>query len=156
MSDDINLDEYDLVPKLAECQEMNLFADELTSIVKRIENLPYGVLAILVYSIKDILTGEEDVFPTDIYPLLLKAYYIISVILLTKNEIILTITKKDLTELSEIIESLVGKISVIEMSYSGYMNAKFMDGEWNMELIEGGEEIIQNDLIKKAIRKLYK
>lgn len=124
---------------LAENKAFNIFCDEFTEIADMANKLPYGVLALLVSALQDIKKGvEEDVNPAD-WPMYEKIYYFMAGILLIKPNKQLSFCDDDLLILSELLEYMGVKISLIEGYLSGYLDARYdnVEGAWNYKVPEG-------------------
>ena len=118
------------MPQISNLDEFNIFVDELTMVVDEIAELPYGILAVIACCLKDIKAGvEEDLDPSD-FGLYEKMYYFIAGAMLTKTEKELHIKHEDLEILSNILDVLSTKISLMEGFYAGLLDAKFIEGEW--------------------------
>jgi len=116
--------------KFTDNHNLNIFADELAYIASECNKLPYGVLAILADSLRDLKSGDEtDIDETD-WPTYEKMYYFVTGILLAKEEQEMAFDDQDLDRLENIIEMLITKMSLLEGHFAGILDARFVDGEW--------------------------
>jgi len=136
-----DLEKYDLIPDINNNPELNIFADVLTPLIKRVKKLSYGSIAIIIFGIRDILTGAEEDIPKEFYDTMVKVYYIMSGVLLSKKNINLRVTKKDLIELGNVAEQLLWAITTIESYYKSELTMEFKDGEW---LVKADEKLYQS------------
>jgi hypothetical protein len=131
---------------ISENPSFSMFCDEFTEIAEMVNKLPYGILAILVSALGDIKRGvEEDVVPAD-WPMYEKIYYFMAGILLIKSDKKLSFSDDDLEVLSELLEYMSIKISVVEGNLGGYLEAKYDNSEgcWNYKV----PELFKNQLVE--------
>jgi len=135
------MDEYDLYPNLMECREVTIFADLIAPIMKRVENLNYGIMSILIYGMQDILRDREYDIPKKHHQMIMKIYYMMIGAFLVKEDINLIITKEHLMELGDIVDELLLNLYIIEAFYKKEVDAAYENDEW---IIKSGEHLRQS------------
>jgi len=134
--DPIDMDKYDLYPNLMECREVTIFADLIAPIVKRVENLNYGIMSMLIYGMQDILRDMEYDIPKKDHEMIMKIYYMMIGVFLTKKDIDLIITKEQLIELGDIVDELLQILYIIESFYKKELDVIYENDEWIIKLGE--------------------
>ena len=115
-------------------KELIVFADELTQIVDKILELPYGLLSLVQGCIEEKM--REPLQERDWEEL--RAYYFISAVLMTKKVKDLYMTDQDVDKFCKLVFEVSATIAILENVFSGRIEAEFDkdSGEWLYGAVE--------------------
>ena len=132
-------DDYYWKIRLTDNDEFNLFIDEITPLMEELRKLPYGLIALLLSKIKGIKDGTAKIEERNL-EFFNKMFYLMTGVLITKNNKQLFFEEKEIDKLNEIFHRLGKILAKIELYYSGDISVKRIDNNWIYSLTELGNK----------------
>ena len=132
-------DDYYWKIRLTDNDEFNLFIDEITPLMEELRKLPYGLIALLLSKIKGIKDGTTKIEERNL-EFFNKMFYLMTGVLITKNNKQLFFEEKEIDKLNEIFHRLGKILAKIELYYSGDISVKRIDNNWIYSLTELGNK----------------
>ena len=122
---------------LSKDKNLSMFVDELSQIVDNIEQLPYGILSLVLGCIEDKIILPESRIKTEDWEDL-RAYYMMAAIFMTKKDKNLIFSEEDVDRFCKLIFELKATIAIMESVFDENIRAVFdkNSGEWVYHSIE--------------------